>query len=323
MPINPIENFYIEKSDFRFIGHDLNKPTSIIATQDNHLWVSDSRGGVTQISLETQAQTFIGEPLHSNDQISNMIFIDQQTMMITNIGRNCIETLNLPTGKRVLMFDSIDGVPIGKVNFLLTDSKKRIWLSVSTRKNNIIDAFNPDINDGYIALIENNKIRIIAEGFAFANEIRMDVTQRYLYVSETGKCRILRMPVHANGTLGEPEVYGPTHLGPANFPDGITFDSYGNLWGTIIGGDKIFVLTPEGDLKIIFDGGDPELIKIIDHAYQQRTLTLEMFTVGPNKIVPAMTSITFAGNDLKTAYIGCYGTSLPYFQAPVSGLKSV
>ena len=46
-------------------------------------------------------------------------------------------------------------------------------------------------------------------------------------------------------------------LGTGAWPDGIAFDSYGNLWGTLVYSDKLFVLTPQGDMRVLLDEGDP------------------------------------------------------------------
>lgn len=327
MPTNPIENFKLEKNDIRFLGHDLHKPTSILATPDNYLWVTDARGGVVKISVATGEQQLILDQ-HSidknNDQPNSIVFVDKQKLMMANIARSRIEIFDLTTRSRKSLYDSIDGMPIGKVNYLIPDSKNRIWLSVSTRaQTHHLQALNPDLTDGYIALIENDQIRIVADGFSFTNEIRLDAKEEYLYIAETMGRRINRMKVHPNGTLTDRETFGPSNLGPAGFPDGIAFDSYGNLWGTIVGGEKIFAITPKGDLKIIFDDGNVQAIKKIDEAYQQRTLTPEVLLSGASKIIPLFVSITFGGKDLRTVFVGSYGTSLPYFTAPVSGQKPI
>ena len=60
-----------------------------------------------------------------------------------------------------------------------------------------------------------------------------------------------------DGNAVEREIFGPTSLGKGAWPDGIAFDSYGNLWGTLVYSDKLFVLTPKGDLRVLLDEGDP------------------------------------------------------------------
>ena len=58
----------------------------------------------------------------------------------------------------------------------------------------------------------------------------------------------------------EREIFGPSSLGKGAWPDGIAFDSYGNLWGTLVYSDKLFVLTPKGDLRVLLDEGDPQKV---------------------------------------------------------------
>ena len=85
-------------------------------------------------------------------------------------------------GQTRLLYDAIDGEPIGKVNFVLRDSQNRIWLTVSTRIKNWMKAISHNISDGYIALADENGLRIVADGFKFTNEIRLDAKEEYLYI---------------------------------------------------------------------------------------------------------------------------------------------
>src|SRR3546814_7385883 len=85
-------------------------------------------------------------------------------------------------GKTRVLCDSIDGQPMGKVNFVLCDSRGRIWLTVSTRTNPWNDALRPDLTDGYVAMMDDSGLRIVAYGFAFTNEIRFDAHEAWLYV---------------------------------------------------------------------------------------------------------------------------------------------
>lgn len=302
----------INPNNIQFIGNDLNKPTTIIA-RNQKLWVPDSRGGVLSVDLATQQQEIFLDPKNEHDQFSGIIFLDDTNLILANVGAGCIEHFDLSKKKREVMFDAIDGMPLGKVNFIFQDSKKRIWVTVSTRRQNLLEALNPDIADGYIALIENNKIRIVAEGFSLANEARLDNKEEYLYVVETGRKHITRMKVHLDGSLSDREIFGPDDLGSACFPDGITFDKKGNLWGTIIGAEKIFVITPDGQLEIIYDDGEIETIKKIESAYQHRSLTPEILFSGKSKLTPIMTSLTFLNENV---YVGSYGTKIPYFKMP-------
>ena len=160
-------------------------------------------------------------------------------------------------GRSNVLADSVNGKPVGKVNFVLRDSKDRIWVTVSTRVTNWMHALRLDLADGYLARLENGTLRIVADGFHFTNEIRFDAKEEFLYVVETTGGRITRLRIDDCGEVQEREIFGPSNLGTGAWPDGIAFDSYGNLWGTLVYSDKLFVLTPEGDMRVLLDEGDP------------------------------------------------------------------
>jgi len=224
-------------------------------------------------------------------------------------------------GNSRVLADTIDGKPVGKVNFVLRDSKDRIWITVSTRIKNWMQALRTDLADGYIARYENGNFRIVAEGFHFTNEIRFDAKEEFLYVVETTGGCISRLRVDEQGNLGNREIFGPTNLGKGAWPDGIAFDSYGNLWGTTVYSDTLFVLTPEGDQRVLLDEGDPQKVAALEQAIAQNQVTEDVLFATGQGIAPWMASVTFGGKDLRTAYIGSLkGKRIPYFRAPVAGL---
>ena len=143
------------------------------------------------------------------------------------------------------------------MNFVLRDSRDRIWITVSTRVKNWMHALRPDLADGYVARFENGRFRIVADGFHFTNEIRFDANEEYLYVVETTGGCITRLRIDDRGNVTAREIFGPSKLGTGAWPDGIAFDSAGNLWGTLVYSDKLFVITPAGDMRVLLDEGDP------------------------------------------------------------------
>ena len=142
-------------------------------------------------------------------------------------------------------------------------------------------------------------------------------------VETTGGC-ISRLRVHEDGALSDREVFGPTSLGNGAWPDGIAFDSIGNLWGTCVYSDKLFVLTPQGDLRVLLDEGDPAKVDALEKQFRAGAVTEEVLFATGRGIAPWMASVTFGGPDLQTAYIGSLkGHRIPYFRAPVPGLPMV
>jgi gluconolactonase len=152
----------------------------------------------------------------------------------------------------------------------------------------------------------------------------MDAREEYMYVAETTGGCISRLRVHDDGSLGEREIFGPTSLGKGAWPDGIAFDSGGNLWGTMVYSDKLFVLTPQGDLRIMLDEGDPQKVDALENAFFTNKVNEQVLFATGQGVAPWMASVTFGGPDLQTLYIGSLRASrIPWFRAPLPGLPMV
>ena len=336
MADNPIIGFKVDPADIQYIGQDLQRPECILAEPDGTLWSADARGGVVKISpdgsQEIIAQLFDASFKEADDETSRftegtlpngLAFAENGDILISNFGTDVLEVMTRE-GRTKLLYDTIDGQPIGKVNFVLRDSQNRIWLTVSTRLKNWMKAISPNISDGYIALADEKGLRIVADGFKFTNEIRLDAKEEYLYIVETCGQRISRMRVQPDGSLTDREVYGPSKLGKYGFPDGIAFDSFGNLWGTLVMVDQIFAITPEGDFHVILDDTNEQAAMALEKAFVENRATPDDMLAAGGTVAPWFASVTFGGPDLKTVYIGSLrGTRIPYFRSPVAGLPMV
>lgn len=335
MTDNPIIGFQVDPADIQYIGNDLQRPECILAEPDGTLWSADARGGVVRISPDGSqkiiTQAFGESFKEASDETSRftegtlpngLAFAENGDILISNFGTDVLEVMSR-NGQTKLLYDTVDGKPIGKVNFVLRDSQNRIWLTVSTRiKNWMQAAVTKGLADGYVAVADEKGLRVVADGFRFTNEIRLDVQEEYLYIVETtGQC-ITRMKVGPDGSLSDREIFGPTNLG--GLPDGIAFDAYGNLWGTLVMSDQIFVLSPEGELHIVLDDGNKEATDALLQAFAEDRATPELMLAAGGTIAPWFSSVTFGGPDLKTVYIGSLrGTRIPYFKSPVAGLPMV
>jgi sugar lactone lactonase YvrE len=336
MARNPILDFEIDKSQIKYVGHDLQRPECILAEPDGTLWAADARGGVMKINPDgTQnivTQKRSGAFSAAQDEATQFLtgtlpnglaFAANGDILISNFGTDCLEIMTRDGDTRVLA-DSIEGEPIGKVNFVLRDSQDRIWITVTTRIKNWMHALRTDLPDGYIARYIDGKFRIVADGFKFTNEIRFDAKEEWMYVVETTGGCISRLRIDAKGNLSNREVFGPSNLGKGAWPDGIAFDTYGNLWGTMVYSDKLFVLTPEGDMKILLDEGDPQKVDALEKQFFAGKVTEDVLFATGQGIAPWMASVTFGGADLKTAYIGSLKEKqIPSFRVPVAGLPMV
>jgi sugar lactone lactonase YvrE len=231
---------------------------------------------------------------------NGLAFARNGDFLIANFGTDRLELMTRQGDSRVLA-DRIAGREIGKVNFVLRDSKERIWITVSTRIKNWMHALRPDLRDGYLALYENGVVRIVADGFGFTNEVRFDAAEEWLYVVETTGGCITRLRIDEKGDAAERETFGPASLGRGAWPDGIAFDIFGNLWGTMVYSDKLFVVSPDGGLRILLDEGDPAKVEALERQFLAGEVTEEVLFATGRGVAPWMARITFGGPDLRTA----------------------
>jgi sugar lactone lactonase YvrE len=183
-------------------------------------------------------------------------------------------------------------------------------------------AISPNISDGRVLLYDQGLVRIVADGIQFSNECKLDATEEWLYVVQTAGRNVVRFRIQPDGSLTDREFFGPRDHG--RMPDGIAFDVYGNLWGTHIFTDSIWAITPEGELRMIFDDSRPEDVRRLDDAFQRDAVDPELLLSLGGTVAPWCASLTFGGVDLCTAYVGSLRqTKIPYFRAPVAGLPMV
>ncbi len=326
---NPLKGWQVDRSQIRTRGVDLQRPECILAEPDGTLWTADARG-VMRIAADG-TQSLIRQHLNGADRSldaqslilggslpNGIAFGRDGEILIANFGTDAIEAMTREGASRTL-FDRIDGQPLGKTNFVLTDSRGRIWFTVTTRQVPWTRSINEKTADGYVGLIDEQGIRIVADGFVGTNEIRLDANEEWLYVAETNARRISRLRVQPDGALTDRQVYGPADLG--GFPDGFAIDAFGNLWITLVLTERLIALTPDGDVLTLLDDGNPEALAVYEQHYRAGTTTPELMAACRGRLAPMMASIAFGGPDLRTVYLGSLaGTTLPCFRSPVPGL---
>lgn len=337
---NPLRGWQVNLNDIRHLGKDLQRPECILTEKDGTVWSADARGGVVRMNHQglqeiinpfqdtvttldaTNREADNSRYIQATGSLPNGVCFDANgDFIIANWGTNRIERMTR-NGKRTTLVEEIDGRPLGKTNFPLRDSKGRIWFSVTTQTEPWSDQINTKAADGYIALVDDKGVRIVADGFCGTNEIRFDEAEEWLYVVESTGWKISRLRVHEDGRLTDREVYGPSTLD--GFPDGFAFDAFGNLWVTLIFTDVLIAITPDGEVLTLLDDSNPQTKKKLFAAYHANSVTPQILGATKGTIAPWMASLSFGGPDLKTVYLGSLrGTTVPYFTCPVAGQKMI
>jgi gluconolactonase len=333
---NPLNGFRVEEALVGRIGRELQRPECILAERDGTLWAADARGGVMCISSDGSQQLVIqradahfdlsvdpARSLLTGTLPNGLAFAKNGDILISNFGTDRLERMTR-AGETQVLLDSLDGAPLGKVNFVLRDRRDRLWITISTSVNPWSEAINSKLADGYIVLVDEDGPRIVADGFHFTNEIRLDAREEWLYVAETTAKRVTRLKVRPDGSLVDREVYGPSSLG-AGLVDGIAFDAYGNLWATMIFADRLVAVTPKGDLLELMDDGDPKTTARFEAAFAAgSSVPFDILLACGGPTCNWLASVTFGSPDLSTVFLGgLRSTEIPYFRSPVPGLPMV
>ena len=295
------------------VGLGARRPEDVAVSADGEVWLSDQGGACARIDES-------GDLVRCGDAggAPNGINFDLEgRIVIANFGGpddgyGPLQRLDPATGEVETLCAEIDGRRLFGANYPLVDSQGRIWCSHSTWGPADL-AFAGKADGMVFRLDAAGTAHVVTEGIRFANGIAMDYDERHLFVCETTGCDVLRYPIAGDGSLGEPEQYGPrlgldiSEVGDQRpvptelrsrlgLTDGCGFDVHGNLWVTLVMANKVVAITPDGDVMTMLD--DPE-----------------------GKLMRNPTNVSWGGEGLRDLYIGSitsdYVVKVP---SPVPGM---
>ncbi|MGE3991632.1 SMP-30/gluconolactonase/LRE family protein [Pseudorhodoplanes sp.] len=241
-------------------------------------------------------------------------------LLIANMGEDGGIWSLAPEGTVEPFLVSVNNTALPATNFVLSDSRGRLWISVSTRQWPISKAFYPEnASDGFIIRVtEDGRADIVADHLIFANELRLDAEERWLYVAETFAGRISRFEVQPDATLGERQTFAelPEH----SYPDGLCFDAVGHLWVASIVSNRILRVAPDATSEIVVEEFDRDYVENFRIKWERRALERADVVNPASRILKNPTSLAF-GTDDQTVYVGSLGgDSLVTFPSSVAGL---
>lgn len=303
------------------LGHRLHRPESVLACQNGYIYASDNKFGVARVSPQGQV-AYAGQlPSSGSVFVPNGIALCANgDFLLSNIGDDGgLWRLNA-SGEIIPELLEFEGRRVPPVNFVMIDDQERTWLSISTRQSPRHLAYNDHTADGFIGILENAAFRIVADEIAYTNEIRLDPTGSWLYVSETFGHRVTRFRANENGTLSDRHTFGTVER--EDFVDGIAFDEEGGLWAICIVSNRVYRFDEDGRRETILHETPDEYTREVVSALDQNRMARRHFDTTPNKILKNVASIAFSGLRRRTAVLGGLCTDrLVCFDTGVSGVE--
>lgn len=311
----------IDRSDMWTWGKGLNRPECVLTFDSGDLLVSHKAAGVSRIRPDGSV-TVVGNhsEVEGSELVPNGIALgSDDRVLIANIGpAGGLWALD-GDGRLDPVAREADGSALAAANAVaVDDASGRIYVSVSTRRQPRFEAYSRHIADGFVALVGDGPPRIVADDLSFPNELRITPDGRSFYVSETFGRRLTRFAIGADGMLGKPETFA--EFGSGDFPDGIALDAEEHVWVTSIVSNRLYRVTPSGQVDRVFEDADPELVDGVEQALAENRMGSEHFyTQGAGRL-PNIASIAFGGRDRRTAYLGSLlGDTLIAYRSPVAG----
>jgi len=305
-----------------FAGHGLVRPECVLATEAGHLFTADFRGGVAHIRPDGTQALYLASSfdLPEGPKPNGIALEPDGSFLFAHLGATEGGVWRLDrAGQCRPVLREVDGTVLPPANFVLRDSRGRLWVTISTRVVPRQDDWHPSASTGFIVLDDGRGPRIVAEGLGYTNECALDPQGRHLYVNETyGPRRLSRLPLTADG-LGARETV--CAFGPGTFPDGLAFDAEGFVWVVSVVSNRVIRVDPRtGGQSVFFEDSDPAHTDEVDQAFLEGRMTRAHLDHQGGRRVRSISSLAFGGPGLRTGYLGCLaGDSVAILPMPVAG----
>ena len=265
-------------ADFAAFIEGLDHPEGVTWGPDGYVYAGGEAGQIYQVSLDgtykeigSTGGFILGLALDSDRNVYACDLTHGAVMKIT------------PAGEVSKYSDTAE--PIEAPNYPVFAENGDLYFSAS-------GGFKED-NGKVYRIPPNGKTELVSEEFKpFPNGTAISPDGKYLYVVVSTKPGVDRAEIKADGSLGSREEIVTMER---TVPDGIAFDVEGNLYISCYTPDRIYRLTPDGQLDMVADDWE--------------SVTFS-----------SPTNIIFAGDDLKTLVVASLARwHLTKGQMPIAG----
>lgn len=320
--MNDINQFTHPKKHIKKIGKQLNRPECVLTNAKGEIYVSDFRGGITQINPDGSQHFYGGEYADFGVlQTNGFAILPDGSFLIAHLGQNKGGIFRLTRDNKITPFLlDINDKPLPPCNFVYLDHQGRIWITVSTQTQPRADAYRPSTNDGFIILVETDitnachrsndnsagdikiNAKIVAHGIGYTNECWVNPEGTELYANATFSRELLKYNITSTGELTCKTVVTRFHQG--TFPDGLTRDTKGNFWVTSIVSNRVIKISASGAQKIMLEKSDNYHVINAENAFQTNQMGRPHLDDNPAAL-KNISSLAFSGENRNEILMGC------------------
>ncbi len=304
------------------MGEGLVRPECVLANAAGDLFTADWRGGVAHRRADGGQTLYAGTgPDGLALKPNGIALMRDGSFLLAHLGAEQGGIYQLWRDGRVAPWLlRVDGIDLPPTNFVVEDAQGRFWVTVSTRLKPRALGYRRSCNDGFIVRVDSRGAAIVADGLGYTNEVAIHPNGQWLYVNETFARRLSRFPLREDGSLGEKQVV--TEFGIGTFPDGLAFDEDAHAWVVSIVSNRLIRIAPDGRSTVWLEEADPAHLDWVERAFESGTMDRPHLDGVPSQSLRNISSIAFAGDDRRTAVLGCLlGDRLATLRMPVAGVR--
>ena len=219
---------------FHSFAEGLDHPEGLAFDADGYLWAGGELGQVYRID----ARGRVKEIARLGGFCLGLTFSKKQELFVCNFKRAALIHLNRK-GHVLGCNERVGNRKLITPNFSVFDSEGNLYFS---------DSGEWDKANGCVyRLRANGRAELFAGPFAFANGMSLSADEKTLYVVQTQRDNVMRIPILADGRAGRPWVHAS---GLASIPDGAVLDMGGNLYVTTYATHSVYRIAPDGRVSI-------------------------------------------------------------------------
>ncbi|WP_263366494.1 SMP-30/gluconolactonase/LRE family protein [Edaphobacter bradus] len=218
----------------------LDHPEGLAFDQEGVLWAGGEAGQIYRISKEGKAE----EVANVGGFCLGITLSPAQDIFVCNLGVHALQRIDR-RGRVLQTIEQVGGRRLQTPNFSVFDADGNLYFSDSGEWN---------AGNGCVyRLRRSGVVEFFAGPFAFPNGMALSAMGDALFIVESQRHSVTRLPIRSDGAAGDPEVYAS---GLARVPDGVVLDAAQNLYVTCYATDCIYRVRTDRTVELF--AYDPE-----------------------------------------------------------------
>lgn len=214
-------------------------PEHVLAGPDGSLYVGVVSGRILRLSEDGAVQQVVAE---TGGRPLGLAFDGDGNLIVADARKGLLSVA--PDGRLTVLVPAGDGAPLSFPNAVVvarngviyvTDSSRRFTAARwgSTQEAALLDVMEQSATGRVVAFDPATRTtRVVATGLSLANGIALSGDEQALFVSESGRYRVWKIGVHANGADVGRQGGGAQVLldNLPGYPDNLTRGRHGRIW---------------------------------------------------------------------------------------------